>query len=64
MHEVSTKRCARVTCAVIWAGIEVRQFPTFIEEENLEKFLTEFESEVLDRQILLVLDIALRDTLV
>jgi hypothetical protein len=60
--KVSTRRCTRVTRAVRWVGTEVRQFPTFTEEDNLENFLTEFESEVLDSQRLLVLDIALRDT--
>jgi hypothetical protein len=48
LHEVSTRRCTRVTRVVRWVGTEVRQFPTFTEEENLENFLTEFESEVLD----------------
>jgi len=62
LHEVSTRRCARVTRKIRWVGTEVRQFPTFTEEENLEKFLTEFELEVLDCQQLLVLDIELRDT--
>ena len=47
---------------MIWIGIEVRQFPTFNDEDDIEKFLTKFESKVLDSQILLVLDIALRDT--
>jgi hypothetical protein len=63
LHEVSTRRSVRVTRIVIWVGIEVRQFPKFTEEKNLENFLTSFESEVLDSQRLLVLDIALRDTL-
>jgi hypothetical protein len=62
LHEVSTRRCARVTSTVRWVGTEVRQFPTFTEEDNLEKFLTYFESKVLDSQRLLVLDISLRDT--
>jgi hypothetical protein len=62
LHEVSTRGCTRVTRVVRWVGIEVRQFPTFIEEDNLEKFMIEFELEVLDSQILLVLDIALRET--
>jgi hypothetical protein len=62
LHEVSTRRCTRVTRAVRWIGTEVRQFPTFTKEENLEKFLTEFESKVLDSHRLLVLEIALKDT--
>jgi len=62
LHEVSTRRCARVTHAVRWVGTEVRQFPTFTKDDNLENFLTEFESEVLDSQRLLLLDITLRDT--
>jgi hypothetical protein len=40
LHEVSMRRCATVTRAVIWVGTEVRQFPTFTEEEDLENFLT------------------------
>jgi hypothetical protein len=43
LHEVSTRRCARITRVVRWVGTEVRQFPTFTEEDNLENFLTEFE---------------------
>jgi hypothetical protein len=62
LHEVSTRKCTKVTCEVRWVGIEVRKFPIFIEEKHLEKFLIDFESEVLDSQRLLVLDIALRDT--
>jgi hypothetical protein len=62
LHGVSTRRCARVTRVLIWIGTKVRHFPIFTKEENLENLLTEFESEVLDSQILLVLDIALRDT--
>jgi hypothetical protein len=61
-HEVSTRRCSRVTCGVRCSGTEVIQFSKFTEEDNLENFLIEFESEVLDSQILLVLDIALRVT--
>jgi hypothetical protein len=61
LHEVSNRRCARITHTVRWVGIEVRHFPIFTEEENLENFLREFESEVLDSQTLLVLDIPLRD---
>jgi acyl carrier protein phosphodiesterase len=50
LHEVSTRRCARITRVVRWVGTEVRQFPISTEEENLENFLTNFESEVLDSQ--------------
>ena len=40
LHEVSTRRCARVTHIVRCVGTEVRQFSTFTEEDNLENFLT------------------------
>jgi hypothetical protein len=40
LHQVSTRRCTIVTHAVIWVGIEVTQFPTFIEGDDLENFLT------------------------
>jgi hypothetical protein len=62
LHEVSTRRCARVTHVVRWVVTEVRQFPTFTEEYNLENFMKKFESEILESQILSMLDIALRDT--
>jgi hypothetical protein len=62
LHEVSTRRCSRITHAVRWVRRKVKQFPTFTGEDNLENFVTEFESKVLDSQRLLVLDIELRDT--
>jgi hypothetical protein len=62
LHEVSTRRFSRITHAVRWVRRKVKQFPTFTGEDNLENFVTEFESKVLDSQRLLVLDIELRDT--
>jgi hypothetical protein len=44
LDEVSTRRYARVTRTVRWVGIEIRRFPIFTEEENLENLIKEFES--------------------
>jgi hypothetical protein len=60
LHEVSTRRCARINHAVRWVGIEVREPPSFHGINDLEEFLSRYEDEVSDYQILLALDIALK----
>ena len=60
LHEISTRRCARMTCALRWIDSEVREPPIFYGQNNLEEFLTKFELEVLDSQRLLVLDTSLK----
>jgi hypothetical protein len=61
---VSIRRCARIDCAVRWVGTEIREPPIFHGVNCLEEFLTRYEEEVLENQILLALDIALKETLV
>jgi hypothetical protein len=29
LHELSTRICAKMTCVLIWIGLEVREPPTF-----------------------------------
>ena len=55
-------RCARLTKALCWIGIEVRNLPTFDGLNNLETFLFEFEGIVPVQQRLLALDEALKET--
>jgi hypothetical protein len=63
LHEVSTRRCARIDRAVTWVGTEIREPPSFHGINNLEEFLTKYEEEVLENQRLLALDISLKETL-
>jgi hypothetical protein len=62
MYEVSTRRCARLTKAVHWIGIEVSNIPTFDDLNHLDTFLVEFERMVPLRQRMLALDEALKAT--
>jgi hypothetical protein len=62
LHEVSTRRCARIDRAVRWVGTKIREPPSFHGVNDLEEFLTKYEDEVLENQRLLSLDIALKAT--
>jgi hypothetical protein len=62
LHELSTRRCARIGCAVRWIGIEIREPPNFHGLNDLEEFLKKCEEEVLENQRLLSLDISLKET--
>jgi hypothetical protein len=62
LHEVSTRRCARIDCIVWWIGIEIKEPPSFHRLNDLETFLTQYEDEVLENQRLLALDLALKAT--
>jgi hypothetical protein len=48
LHEVSTRRCTRIDCAVRWVGTKIREPPRFHGVNDLEAFLTWYEDEVLD----------------
>jgi hypothetical protein len=63
LHEVSTRRCARIDYAISRVGAEIMEPPSFHGLNNLEEFLTKYEEEVLENQRLLALDIALKETL-
>jgi len=54
--------CALIDCTVRWVGTEIREPPSFHEINDLNFFLTQYEDEVLENQILLSLDIALKST--
>jgi hypothetical protein len=62
LHEVSTRRCARIDRAIRWIGTKIREPPSFHVLNDLETFLTQYEDEVLENQRLLALDLALKDT--
>ena len=47
LHEVSTRRCTRINCAVRWVGTEIREPPSFHGVNGSEEFLTIHEDEVL-----------------
>jgi hypothetical protein len=42
LHELSTRRCARMTCALRWIDSKVREPPTFYGMNDLEEFLMNF----------------------
>jgi hypothetical protein len=60
LHEVSTRRCARIDRAVRWVGIEIREPTSFHGVNELEEFLTRYEDQVSENQRLLALDISLK----
>jgi hypothetical protein len=62
LHEVSTRRCARIECAIRWVSTEVREPPIFHGLNNLEEFFENYEEEVLENHSLLSMDIALKET--
>jgi hypothetical protein len=43
LHELSTRRCARMTRALRWVGIKVREPPTFYGLNDLEEFFMKYE---------------------
>jgi hypothetical protein len=47
LHEVSTKRCARIDWAIRWVGTKIREPPSFHGINDLETFLTQYEYKVL-----------------
>jgi hypothetical protein len=62
LHEISTRRCAIMARALRWVGTEVREPPSFYGQNDLEEFFKKFGLEVLESQMLLVLDISLKET--
>jgi hypothetical protein len=62
LHKVSTRRCARIDRAVWWICIEIKEPPNFHGLNDLETFLTQYKDEVLENQMLLALDLALKAT--
>ena len=62
MHEVSMRKCARITQFVRWVGIEVSEIPTYEGLPNLAYFLTEFEEKVIEHQCFSALDFVLKAT--
>jgi hypothetical protein len=63
MYGFSTRRCAKLTRAIYWMGIEVSNLPTLDGLNHLEAFLAEFERIVPVQQRMLALDEALKSTL-
>jgi predicted 2-oxoglutarate/Fe(II)-dependent dioxygenase YbiX len=62
LHEVSTRRCARIDHTVRWVGTKIREPPKFHGLNELEEFIKKYEEEVLGNQRILALDIALKET--
>jgi hypothetical protein len=61
LHDISTRRCARMMHALRWVGTEVREPPTFYGQNDLEEFLVKFELDFFFlNQRSLVLDMAFK----
>ena len=44
MHEVYTRRCARITRSLLWIGMELCDPPMYDELTDIGMFIKEFES--------------------
>ena len=60
LHELSMRRCMRVTRYVRWVENELRELPTYEGLHKLASFLNEFEGLVVESQRLSMLDHALK----
>ena len=59
---MSTRICARIDNIVRWVSREIREHLSFHGVNDLEAFLTRYEDEVLENQMLLAMDIKLKVT--
>jgi hypothetical protein len=62
MHEVSTRRCARVTGSLHWIGTKLCDPPMYDGLTNISLFVKAFELHVPKQQRLLALDVVLKAT--
>ena len=62
LHEVSMRRCARITRFIRWVGVEARALPTYEGFPNLASFLEEFKEKVIESKKLSSLDCVLKAT--
>ena len=62
MHEVSMRRCARITQFVQWVVVEASELPTYEGLPNLASFLAESEEKVTKSYQLSSLDFVLKYT--
>jgi hypothetical protein len=63
LHEVSTRKCARITCTLRWIGTEIVEPPRYDGLTYVVYFIKEFELQISDQQRLLALDVALKKPL-
>jgi hypothetical protein len=63
LHEVSTRKCAQITCLLRWIGNEVCDPPRYDELTDVAYFIREFELEISNQQRLLSLHFTLKKTL-
>jgi hypothetical protein len=62
LHEVSTRKCARITHALRWIGTEIVEPPRYDGLTDVVYFIREFELQISNQQILLALDVVLKET--
>jgi hypothetical protein len=62
LHEVSTRKCARITRALRWIGTKIVEPPRYTGLTPIEYFINEFEMYIPYQQRLLALDVALKLT--
>jgi hypothetical protein len=63
LHEVSTRKCARITHALQWIGTEIVEPPRYDGLTDVAYFIRQIELQISDQQILLSLDVVLKVTL-
>lgn len=62
LHEISTRRCARITKSLHWIGTKICELPHFDGLTNVTTFFMEFETVIVEQHRLLALDVALKAT--
>jgi hypothetical protein len=62
MHEVSTRRCARINQSLHWIGTELCDPPRYDGLTEIGIFIKSFELQVPEQQRLLALDVILKET--
>jgi hypothetical protein len=62
MHEVSTRRCARITRSLHWIGTKLCDPPKYDGLTDISYFVKVLELQIPKQQILLALDVVLKAT--
>ena len=62
LHEVLTRKCARITHTLRWIGTEIVEPPRYNGLTSIEYFINEFEMYIPEKQRLLAIDVALKAT--
>jgi len=61
-HEVSMRRCARITKSLCWIGTKICKLPHYDGLTDATTFFFKFQDIVVEQQRLLALDVSLKET--